>query len=105
MQTHTDNSHSSFIDRLRERAENAEKAAASIIAAGNSGERPLIKWKGSNGIHCMKLPEDEQGILRVSIGGGEHLPVTLNYLTYRGDTGQCIALLEKALAALRECPE
>jgi hypothetical protein len=42
---------------------------------------------------------------RLSIGGGEHLPVTLNYVVVRGKIGQCIDLLEKALVALRECPE
>jgi hypothetical protein len=105
MQTHSDSQHSRFIDRLRERAEKAQRASASTIAAGKGNEPPLVSWKGANGFHCARLPEDEQGILRLSIGGGDHLPVTLNYLTYRGDTGQCIALLEKALAALRECPE
>jgi hypothetical protein len=41
----------------------------------------------------------------LSIGGGEHLPVTMNYVVVRGKIGQCIELLEKALVALRECPE
>ena len=51
------------------------------------------------------MPDDEHGVLRMSIGGGDNLPVTLNYCVVRGGIGQCIELLEKALKALRECPE
>lgn len=106
MQTHYDDNHqSAFIDRLRERAAKAEKAAASVITAGEEGEQELGRWKASNGVHCRHLPDDPQGILRISIGGGEHLPVTMNYIVIRGKVSQCIDLLEKALAALRECPE
>lgn len=106
MQTHYDGNHqSAFIDLLRERAARAEKAAASVIAAGENGEQELGSWKASNSVHCRHLPNDPQGILRLSIGGGEHLPVTMNYVVVRGKIGQCIDLLEKALVALRECPE
>ena len=106
MQTHYDNNHqSAFIDALRDRAAKAEKAAASVIAAGEKDEQELGSWKASNGVHCRHLPDDPQGILRMSIGGGEHLPVTMNYVVVRGKIGQCIELLEKALVALRECPE
>lgn len=48
---------------------------------------------------------DEQGILRISVGGGDHLPVTLNYCTIRGSVGDCIKMLEMALDALRDSPE
>lgn len=108
MQTHEDNLHSfrnRFIDKLRERADRAEKSGAAVITSGANGEKELGSWKASNGIHCRHMPDDEQGILRISIGGGEDLPVTLNYLVVRGKIGQCISLLEKALVALRECPE
>jgi hypothetical protein len=104
MQTHYDQQHA-FIDRLRERAEKAQKAAASTIAAGGENEQELGSWRASNGMHCRHMPDDEQGILRLSIGGGEHLPTTMNYLVVRGKIGQCIELLEKALVALRQCPE
>lgn len=104
--THEDSSHDGgFIQRLRERAELAERAAASTIAAGSSVEQELGSWKASNGIHCRHMPDDEQGILRLSIGGGDHLPQKMNYVVIRGKVGQCIELLEKALVALRECPE
>ncbi len=104
MMTH-ENSNHSFIERLRERAEKAEKAAASTITAGGDNERELARWKASNGLHVRHMPDDEQGILRISCGGGEHLPVTMNYLVIRGGVGKCIELLEKALVALRESPE
>lgn len=105
MQTHLDDQHNSqFMQRLTERAEAALKAKASLITAKEQ-ETPLGEWKASNGMHVRHLPDDEQGILRISCGGGEHLPVTMNYLTIRGKVGQCIDLLEKALIALRECPE
>lgn len=106
MQTHYDKNHqNAFIESLRERAAKAEKAAASVIAAGEKDEQELSSWKASNSVHCRHLPDDPQGILRLSIGGGEHLPVTMNYVVVRGKIGQCIDLLEKALVALRECPE
>ena len=104
MQTHGDAEHN-FITRLRERAANANAAAASVITAGEKDEQELGSWKASNGVHCRHLPDDPQGILRLSVGGGEHLPVTMNYVVVRGKIGQCIELLEKALVALRECPE
>ena len=47
--------------------------------------------------------DDEQGILRISIGGCD-TAVGLNYCVIRGDLGQCIDLLEKALVALRDAP-
>jgi len=102
--THMNSNHS-FLERLRERADAAEKAAASTITAGTDAEQELGSWKASNGIHCRHMPDDEQGILRLSIGGGDHLPAKMNYVVVRGKIGQCIELLEKALVALRECPE
>lgn len=105
MHTHEDSSHeNSFIKQLRERAKKAQDASASIIAAGSRNERPGATWRASNGMHCQIMPDDPQGILRVSVGGGPGLPVEVDYTTIRGDVGKCIALLEKAIAALKECP-
>lgn len=101
-QTHENITHG-FLERLIERTK--QQKVASTIAAGKPGEIPICQWKASNGIHCTRLPDDEQGILRISIGGGEHLPVTMNYASVRGSIGQVIELLEKTLVALRECPE
>ena len=107
MNTHYDDQHrdSYFMDRLTNRAAESMLKGQSQITAGKQGEEPIATWKATNGIHAKWMPEDEQGILRISVGGGDNLPVPMNYLTIRGGVGECIALLEKAIAALRECPE
>ena len=108
MQTHGDDNHSlrgQFLQALREKADRMGAKGTSSITAGELNEEPICEWQGSNGVHCRKMPDDEHGVLRISVGGGEHLPVTLNYCVIRGGTGQCIELLERALKALRECPE
>lgn len=108
MQTHDNSNHGlreEFLNALRGKADKMGDKGTNSITAGELNEEPICKWKGSNGVHCRKMPDDEHGVLRISIGGGEHLPVTLNYCVIRGGTGQCIALLEKALKALCECPE
>lgn len=101
MQTHRDDNHpTDFIKRLRERA--TEDKPHSRITAGADGEPILAQWK-SNGVFVRHLPDDEQGILRISVGGSE-TPVNLNYLTFRGSHGKCVDLLRKALAALEKTP-
>ena len=116
MQTHDDRSHNPIIDsipreseedfmgRLRDRADEAMRAGSSTITAGKEGEQALEKWK-ANGVHVQRLPEDEQGVLRISIGGGPNLPVALNYCSFRGNRRHCLHLLKKAVAALEELPE
>lgn len=105
MQTHEDMQHRrQFLDRLEQRADKCVKDRASEITIGGPGEKPLASWKAAN-VHVVHMPDDEQGILRISAGGGSHLPLELNYCTIRGKVGACIALLEKCIAALRECPE
>lgn len=103
MQTHYDQSHrSQFLAELQGRADKAQQAGVSKIAS--EGE-PLAVWKAENGMYVQHMPDDEQGILRISVGGGDHLPVTLNYCTIRGKVGECIKLLGMAIEALRQCPE
>ena len=104
MQTHDDDQHE-FIRELQSRAKFMEANRSSEITAGKPDEKALAKWNSSNGLQVAHMPDDPQGILRISVGGGDHLPVVVNYCTIRGSVGQCIALLEKAIAALRECPE
>ena len=103
MDTHRDSSHltaARFMDRLKERA--AEDEPLSQITAGKEGEPTLAKWN-YGGVSIRQLPPDEQGILRISIGGGE-TPVPLNYLVFRGSHGACVDLLRKSLAALEAGP-
>jgi len=89
-----------FIKRLRERAVQMTRAGKSTIAAGTPGEDALASWQ-SHGVHVTQMPDDEQGILRISVGGGT-TPVPLNYCTFRGDHARCVDLLRKALRALED---
>ena len=107
MQTHDDGQHnirSEFMERLRARAHESQTIGASTITSGSIGEVPLAKWK-HRGIHVTHMPDDEQGILRISVGGGNNTPVVLNYCTIRGSVGECIELLERTIKALRKSPE
>ena len=99
MQSHEDRSHSNeFMKRLMERAEKCVKEKSSQIAGGREGEGVLDEW-GANTFHVKQLPDDEQGILRISIGGGSEV-VPLDYCVFRGDRLACLNLLRKAVKAL-----
>jgi len=103
MQTHEDMQHQNeFFARLKQRAAEMERGKQSEITAGKEGEEELAVWS-SNGVQCRHLPPDEQGILRISIGGGQ-TPIPLNYCVVRGDLGQVIDLLKQAITALKKAP-
>lgn len=103
MQTHyDDDARREFMDLLRKKAKEYEERGLSRITAGRPGEEELASWK-ANGVSVRHLPDDEHGVLRISIGGGD-TPVPLNYLVFRGEHGACVNLLRKALAALESCP-
>jgi hypothetical protein len=106
MQSHLDGDfrRDMFMDRLKERAEEIRGQGKSQITGGRDGEEPLTTWK-RRGLHVTQLPDDEQGILRISIGGGSDTPVELNYCTFRGKHSKCVDLLRKALVAMQEGPE
>ena len=103
MQTHEDRDPRDFMQLLQQRADAMERRGLSQITAGKPGEQILEEWE-SNGVHVRHMPDDQQKILRVSIGGGEIAPVELNYCVFRGPHGACVDLLRKALAAL-ESPQ
>lgn len=98
MQTHSDADSSAFLNRLTERADQMVRDGKSKITAGAEGETPLAEWD-HNGIRVTHMPPDEQGILRISIGGGV-IQCPFKYATFRGDRGLCISLLKQAIAAL-----
>lgn len=102
MQTHPDESHrqsaSEWLKSLEEKAASARAVGKGAITGGADGEPIIAKWE-SHGVHVTQRPVDEHGILRISVGGGD-TPVPLNYLVFRGDHGQCVDLLRKALKAL-----
>lgn len=92
-----------FLKELTGRAELVKAAERSRITGGFDGEEVLDKWE-SNGIQVVQRPPDTQDILRISVGGGDHLPVSLNYCVFRGDRGKCIDLLRRALKAMETDP-
>lgn len=102
MQTHHDNWHQSadpFMERLRERAEQMD--GKSKIAAGAPDEKPVAEWRHKN-VDVKHLPNDEQDILRVSVGGIIASTPRFIYCSFRGPVGQCIAALEQAIEAMKK---
>jgi len=100
METHDDfdAKRSAFMKHLQARAEQMKEKGMSQIASGAKEERPLSEWKsGRFGVRHM--PDDSQGILRISIGGG-NTPLPVDYITFRGEKNECIHLLRQALAVL-----
>lgn len=107
MQSHDDAEHLNaerreFMDKLRQRAFKMTAEGKSEITGGKVGEQPLDGWK-SNKFHVQQMPDDEQGILRISIGGGITIE-QLNYLVFRGDRLACLNLLRTAVKALEKRP-
>lgn len=102
MDTHSDRDArlpDAFIERLTQRADNMRARGESQITGGKTGEKELGQWK-ENGIYIRKLPDDEQSILRISVGGGI---ADVDYCTFRGDRLACMGLLRRALEALGRC--
>lgn len=107
MQSHQDSdflaNENRWMESLKKKANQLHAEGKSSITGGlPSGEEVLHEWK-ARGITVRQLPDDEHGILRISIGGGE-TPVGVNYLVFRGKHSQCVDLLRKALIALQEGP-
>lgn len=97
MGSHSDNdARRGFLDELRIRAELMSELGKNSVA----NDTVLEAWD-ENGVRVEHLPDDRQGILRISIGGGDHLPIKGDYCNFRGDQSQCIKLLERALAAMK----
>lgn len=93
-----------FMDKLTKRAAEIRELEKSNISYGAKDEPVVMEWEAANGVHIRQMPDDPQGILRISIGGGDHLPVVVNYCTFRGGRKRCVELLRKALAALHDGP-
>src|SRR3990167_4441942 len=104
MQTHQDSDfRDRWLDSLRNKADQMQADGKSNITGGEDGEQALAAWK-SHGVHVKHLPDDEHGILRISVGGGTETPILLNYLVFRGNYEACVSLLEQALRALKRGP-
>jgi len=103
MQSHEDyDGIRGWLDSLRDKADRMQAAGLSSIAGGKPEEEVLAEWK-SHKVSVRHLPDDEHGILRISIGESEE-PLPLAYCTFRGAHNACCNLLRKALAAMERGP-
>lgn len=97
METHSDKD---FLDQLEARADRMRENLESRITAGDAA---IEEWT-DEGITVRRLPNDPQGILRISVGGCD-IPTRLHYCTFRGEREACIRELESALRALKAGPK
>lgn len=96
MASHADGDATEFMSRHDQRAREMLALGLSKLAAGDP---PLAEWS-HRGMNVERLPDDEQRILRISIGGGDHLPINGDYCVFRGDRLACLRLLRKAVEAV-----
>jgi len=97
MLTHQD-SDSEVGEWLRSLQTKAETTKAIHGSQITTGDPPIEEWETKD-FTVQQLPDDEHGILRISIGGGD-TPLPINYLVFRGDHSKCVDLLRKALKSL-----
>lgn len=86
-----------FHRQLEERAVEMSNSRLNEITAGRDGERVLLERQVGR-VLVRQLPDDDLGILRISIGGGEKLHGY--YLVYRGDREAIREALRHALRAI-----
>ncbi len=100
MPSHRDQDHQlrrEFLKELELRAEIMTDLAKNDLQQG----QVLQQWK-HDGVTVQNLPDDRQHILRISIGGGDHLPIHGDYCNFRGDQSKCIQLLTRCLEAMKQ---
>jgi hypothetical protein len=98
MGSHQDLDHrrSEFLKELKIRGDVMEELGKNRMAQ----DRPIRKWKHGD-VTVQEQEPESTGVLRISIGGGPDTPVLGDYCTFRGDQSKCIALLERALDAMK----
>ncbi len=90
-------------ERMKQRAALAKKNKLSAITMGAADENPLAKWD-AEGMTVRKFQDDEQDVLRISVGGGVD-GEDIDYCTYRGNRQRCLNLLYQACRALESRPD
>lgn len=95
MGSHRDTDHAAILEDLRRRAEIMKDLGKNRIA----NEKVVEEWT-HDAIRVQMLPNDPNGVLRISIGGHDDLKPS-EYCNFRGDQGRCIRLLERCLAAMK----
>lgn len=100
MQTHRDDdAFRALFGELEKKAERMVEAGESQITAGKPGEKPTTEYKRA-GVLVRQMPDDEHGVLRISIGGHPDAPFDSSYVVFRGNRGAVQSLLRRALKAL-----
>lgn len=98
MATHSDADHgkkSRILEELRLKAELMTEVGQNRM----THDKVIEEWT-HDGLRVQMLPDDPQGVLRISAGGHDEIKPS-EYCNFRGDQGKCIALLEKCLAAMK----
>ena len=98
MGSHQDVDHqekSRVLDELRLKSELLSELGKNRVTA----DRVLEEWEHDS-IRVQMLPDDPQGVLRISIGGHPDFERS-EYCNFRGDQARCIRLLERCLAAMK----
>lgn len=107
MESHVNREHfnrasEEFLQSLKQKADKMTLEGKNTIAVGKPEEHPLTEYDSENGVFVRRMPEDEHGIIRVSVGGGDNLPVKGDYCTFRGNAKQAVKLLHKAIQAIEQ---
>lgn len=87
------------LKNLEKRASEMKAAGLSQITSGRDGEEAIESYDFKS-VHVKKLPDDPDGVLRISIGGGKTIEGPINYCVYRGNKDRCISALKRALLAM-----
>ena len=107
MQSHDDDSHrmppeqqDEIMRQIQAKAKRMVEEEASKITAGAPNEEAVFE-SDMDGIHIRQLPNDEHGVLRISLGRHPAIEQSA-YLVYRGERNKVLGLLERAVGALRK---
>ena len=104
MASHQDIDHRQDLDSRRQEFMKEMKTRCDVIDElcrnKMARDKPIRKWR-HEGVTVQEQEPESTGVLRISIGGGPDTPVLGDYCTFRGDQNKCIALLERALKAMK----
>lgn len=103
MGSHQDMDHGErrrIIEELRLKSELMTELGANRTTADGD----VLEESEVDGLRVQKKPDDERGVLRISIGGHPAIERS-SYCNFRGDRRACIELLERALYAMKQEPE
>ena len=92
--------HGALLERLRVRSQALTRGALNTITAGDAPiESARVRIDGVD-IDVAKLPDDPDGVLRVSIGGHNEPGGIGVYCRFRGNKSDAVDALKKCLRAI-----